>query len=128
MRAIGRGLGDARARDQTALRAGMTRACRHIVGIEQIGEALVEGTVRRHERTQQKLLEEPGDMRAVPFRRTGVGHRLHHLILGGKRRGAPLGLIANRDEGVAPEAARIAERLGNRTFPFGWVMQANGRT
>ena len=34
MRAVGRGLGDAGARDQTALRAGVTRACRHIVGIE----------------------------------------------------------------------------------------------
>ena len=67
-------------------------------------------------------------MRAVPFRRTGVGHRLHDLVLGRKRRGAPLGLIANRDEGVAPETARVADRLGNRTLPFGWVMQANGRT
>jgi len=58
-------------------------------------------------------------MGAMPFRRTGVGHRLHHLVLGRKQRRAPLGLIANRSERIAPERERVAERFGDRPVPFG---------
>jgi hypothetical protein len=53
---------------------------------------------------------------------------LDHLVLGRERRGAPFGLVANRDERIAPEAAHIAERLGDRVLPSGSIMEASGGT
>ena len=72
MRAISGRLGDARPRDQAALRPRVPRTGRHVIGVEQIGEALIERAIGRRKRPQQKLLEEPRDMRAMPLRRTGV--------------------------------------------------------
>src|SRR5262249_9089293 len=128
MRAVSRGFGYAWARDQAALRAGVTRACRHIIRIEEIRETVVERTIGRRELPQQELLEKPGDVSAMPLRRTGVGHGLDRLVLGRKRPGAPFGFIANRDERIAPEAAHIAERFGDRVLPSGSSMEASGRT
>jgi hypothetical protein len=48
---------------------------------------------------EQKLLEEPGGVCAVPFRRTGIRHRLHDLVLGAQGRGAALGLAADGEIG-----------------------------
>ncbi len=45
MGAIGGRLGNAGPRDQAALRPGLPRARRHVIGIEQKGEALVERTI-----------------------------------------------------------------------------------
>ena len=66
-------------------------------------------------------------MGAMPFRRAGVGHRLHHLVFGRKRRGAALGFATHSGKGVAPESARIAERLGNHGVLIGWVDAAERR-
>ena len=86
--------------DETLKQAGLTES-----------EARIEIAVARIERPQQKLLEEPGDMGTVPFRRTGLGHRLDRLVLGRKRRRAPLGLGAHGVEGVEPILTRVA-RIG----------------
>ena len=110
MRAIGRDLAVGRPRHQSALRARMPRPGRDIVGVEQIGELLVEDAVARQMRQQQELLEEPGRMRPMPFGRTGVRHRLDDLILVGKRRRAPLGFAAHLPEGLDPGAPHIAAR------------------
>ncbi len=105
--------------DQSALRPRMARTGGDVVGIEQKRKALVENLVARIVRHQQKLLEKPGDVRAVPFRRTGVGHRLHDLVLGRQMRRARFGLGAHPAEGVAPVGARLIRRLRNGAWPEG---------
>ena len=108
MGAIGGDLRVRRPRDQSALRTRVPRAGRDVVGIEQIGELLVEDAIARQMRQQQELLEEPGGVRAVPFGRAGVGHRLDDLVLVAERRGAPFGLAAHLAESLDPGAAHIA--------------------
>ena len=89
----------------------MTGAGRHIVRVEEITEALVEEAITGKARDQQELLEEPGRMRPVPFGRTGIGHRLHHLVFRAQGRGAAFGFRAHGTEGLTPEGPRIARRL-----------------
>jgi hypothetical protein len=48
---------------------------------------------------EQKLLEKPGGMGAVPLRRAGVRHRLDQLVFGAERRGPPFGLVPDREIG-----------------------------
>ena len=52
MGAIGDCLGNARPRDQAALRPRLPRTGRHIIGVEQEREALVERPIIRRERAQ----------------------------------------------------------------------------
>jgi hypothetical protein len=47
---------------------------------------------------EQELLEKPGGMGAVPFRRACVRYRLNLLILRGQRAGAALGFVSYRKE------------------------------
>jgi hypothetical protein len=49
---------------------------------------------------EQELLEEPGGMGAVPFRRARVRHRLDQLILWGQGGGAAFGLVSDGEEGL----------------------------
>ena len=114
MRAILGDLGGVRARDQAALGPRVARSGGDVVGIEQEGEAFVVDLVVRHVRLQQKGLEEPGRVRAMPFRRTRVRHRLDDLIFRRKRRGAALGLVAYAAEGLNP-----ARALGLRIWSLG---------
>ena len=100
--------------DKPALRARLPRPRRDVIGIEQIGKALIERFVIRRKRTQQKLLEKPGRVRPMPFGRAGVRHRLDDLILGRQQRRAPLGLAAHRLKGIQPTMARIVRRLRSR--------------
>ena len=77
---IGRDLLDGRARDQAALRTGVPRAGRHIIGVEQEAEPRVEFAIVGVVRLQQERLEEPGGVGAMPFDRARIGHRLHVLV------------------------------------------------
>jgi hypothetical protein len=47
-------------------------------------------------------------MRAMPFGRTGVRHRLHHLVLGAERAGAVFGFRAHGTKGVPPQDPRVS--------------------
>ena len=105
--AEGRDVLAVRPREQPPSRPRMTRASRHIIGVEKIGEALIEDAIAGQMRHQQELLEKPGRMRAMPFGRARIGHRLHHLILRAERRRAALGFRAHGAEGIAPGDARI---------------------
>jgi hypothetical protein len=61
---------------------------------------------------EQELLEEPGGMGAVPFRRAGIRHRLNQLVLRRQGRGTALGLAADCEKGfhqILSEAAGIGE-------------------
>ena len=89
------------------MRARLAWAGSDIVGVEEISEAFVEHAIACETRRQQELLQEPGRMRAMPFRRTGIGHRLHDLILRAQQRGAAFGLGPNGTESIAPDAAWI---------------------
>ena len=66
-------------------------------------------------------------MRAMPFGRARVRHRLHDLILRRQRRGAALGLRAHRAEGIEPIAARLSAAARNRGILVRWIKQPNGR-
>jgi hypothetical protein len=46
-------------------------------------------------------------MRAMPFGRAGVGHRLDDLILGRQQRCAALGLGPHRAKGIEPLLPRL---------------------
>src|SRR5215831_20558162 len=56
-----------RPRDEPALGPRVAWPSRHIVRVEEIGEALIEDAIAGEMRQQEKLLEEPGRMRAVPL-------------------------------------------------------------
>ena len=112
MPAVGGDLVGARTGQMAALVAGVARAGADIVGIEQIGVIGVKRLVARAVLAEQELLEEPGGMGAVPFRRARVRHRLDQLVLGRQRRGAALGLVSDRQIGfhqILGEAAGIGE-------------------
>ena len=95
-----------------ALVAGMARAGADVIGIEQIGVIGMEGLVARRVLAEQKLLEKPGGVGAVPFGRTRIRHRLDQLIFRRQRRGTALGLATDRQEGfhqLLGESAGIGE-------------------
>ena len=126
VRAIRRHFRRARPRDHPALRARMPRPCRDVIGIEQIGEALVERPIARRKPAQQKLFEEPRDMGAMPFGRARIRHRLDHLVFGRQQRGAPLGFRPHRPKGIEPIRPRIAgRRFGRAGFHQSVVFGAN---
>src|SRR5213078_2246195 len=81
-------------REEPPPRPRVARPGGDVVGIEEIWE----------------LLEEPSRVRAMPFSRAGVRHRLHQLVLGAQGSGATLGLRAHGAEGIAPDGARIVGR------------------
>src|SRR3954471_16497029 len=99
MRTIRRDLGGVRPRDQSALWPCMALPGGDIVRVEQEGEALIENLVSRHVRLDEKRLKEPGRVRAVPFCRTRIRHRLDGLILGQERGSTALGFGAHAAEG-----------------------------
>ena len=68
MRAVLRDLDGIRPRDQPTLRPRMARTGGDVIRVEQEREALVVNRVARHVRLNQKRLEEPGRVRAMPLR------------------------------------------------------------
>ena len=114
-------LRDAWAGDQPALGSGVTSADGLVVGVEQEPEALVVGRVlgSEHER-----LEEPRRVGAVPLGGTGVGHRLHGLVLGAEWGGESLGERPHSTE-LAVHAIHPA-RAGRRSGDGGTEMHAAG--
>ena len=94
-------------RQQAALRPRVPRTGGDVIGVEQVGELARRTPDSPADAAQQELLEEPGGVRAVPFGRARVRHRLHDLVLGRQRRRAALGLAAHGAEGSAPKRARI---------------------
>ena len=130
MRAERADLGAAGTREQAALRTRVTRTDRDVIGIEQIAELLVEDPVIPTVRLEQKLLEEPGGVRAMPFRRARVGHGLHDLILGSERGGAALGFRPHCPKGIAPgdpRSLRMRYRPGQSGRRRMMVAPANDR-
>ncbi len=76
-----------------------------VIGVEEKGEAAVEGAVVPQVRRKDESLEEPGGVRHVPFDRAGVGHGLHHVIVGLELGGEALG-------GAAHGLVAAGERAG----------------
>ena len=112
MPAIGGDLVGAGAGQMAALVAGVPRSGADVIGIEQEGVVRVKRPVALAVLAEQELLEEPGGMGAVPFRRAGVRHRLDQLILRRQGSGAALGLVSDGQEGfhqILGEAAGIGE-------------------
>ena len=113
MPAIGGDFIGARAGQMAALVAGMARAGADVIGIEQEGVVGVKGLVALAMLAEQELLEEPGGMGAVPFRRAGVRHRLDQLVFGAQGRGPALGLVPDGEIGldqILGEGAGIGEK------------------
>ena len=113
MPAIGGDFVGAGAGQMAALVAGMPRSGADIIGIEQKGIVRMKRLVALAVFAEQELLEEPGGMGAVPFRRAGVRHRLDQLILRRQGGGAALGLVSDGKEGfhqILGEAAGIGEQ------------------
>ena len=92
---VGRGPGQ-----MAALVAGVPGAGADIIGIEEIGVVGMKRRIIRTMLAEQELLEEPGGMGAVPFRRAGIRHRLDQLVLGRQGGGAPLGLVPDGQIGI----------------------------
>src|ERR1700738_3555497 len=94
MPAVGRDFIGAGTGQMAVLVAGGPRAAAYIIGIEQIRIIRVKGRVASAVFAEQELLEEPGGMGAVPFRRARVRHRLDQLVLWRQGGGASPGLVA----------------------------------
>jgi len=93
---VGVDLGHRRAREQTALGAGVAAAHGLVIGIEQIAVIRVAGSVAGPVGNQQRGLEEPADMGEVPFGRTDVQNCLDDVVIDRKRRAQ---LLAERAHG-----------------------------
>jgi hypothetical protein len=95
-----------------ALVTGVPRSGADILGIEQKRIIWMKWLVALAVFAEQELLEEPGGMGAVPFRRTSIRHRLYQLILWRQGGSAALGLVPDIEEGfhqILGEAAGIGE-------------------
>jgi len=122
MRTVGSDFRAVRARDQTTLRPRMTRTGGNIVGVEKKRKSLVEDPVRGVVRYQKELLEEPGDMRAVPLGRACIRHRLDDLVFGRQMRCAPFRFRAHAMKCIKPNCTGLIEgTLGSvrRSFTEG---------
>ena len=73
-----------RTSDETSVGASMPGADRLVIGIELYFVTFVVPIVPRLMGHEEEGLEEPGDMRSMPFGRTDVRHRLDLLILRGQ--------------------------------------------
>ncbi len=113
MPAIGGDLVGAGTGQMAALVAGVPRSGADIIGIEQEGVVGVKRLVALAVFAEQELLEEPGGMGAVPFRRAGVRHRLDQLILRRQRRGPALGLVSDGEKASTRFWARLPESENN---------------
>ena len=102
-------------RDEPSPRTLVTRPRGDVIGIEEIAETGVEHLVARLVRPEQELLEEPGRMGAMPFRRARIRHRLDDLVLRRQRRRAALRLAADGAKRCEPLAAAPVSRRGR--FP-----------
>jgi hypothetical protein len=60
----------------------------------------------------------------MPFGRAGIGHRLHHLVLGAQDRGATFGFRAHGAEGIAPDGTWIIRCGGLDCGAIRFVAQA----
>ncbi len=100
----------ARPGEQAALRPGVARAGGFVVGIEAIAETVIEYAIGGIVGLQHHLFEEPGRVRQVPLRRTGVLHGLHDLIFLGER-------LRDPERGL-PGAAELFAKAGEGAF--GW--------
>ena len=87
MRAIGENALGRRPRKDAALRARLPRPLALVIRIEAIVEVGIEGSIAGQVLGQDEGLEEPGDMRQVPFGRAGIVHGLDGHVLGGERLG-----------------------------------------
>jgi hypothetical protein len=114
MRAVGSNFAGGRPGEKPAHRTRMARPGGDIIGVEQEREAVIERHVGGREILEQELLEEPCRVRAMPFGRTCIRHRLHDLILIRQGRGAPLGFRAHAKICVAPEVPAI---MRNKSRP-----------
>ena len=98
--AVGGDFLGAGAGEVAALVPGMAGAGADIIGIEQEGVIRMVGRIARTVFAEQKLLEKPGGMGAMPFRGARVRHRLDQLVLGRQGGGAALGLVADGEVGL----------------------------
>jgi hypothetical protein len=114
--AIAADIRDARSRHQATLRPRMTAPDRLVVRIEQIPVRGIELGIFRVG-SEQKLLEEPGGVRPMPLRRTGIGHRLRCLVLGRQPSGQSVGRRPNIEE--LPGQLAGVQTQGHRGPPSG---------
>ncbi len=97
---VGKNLGQARPRQQPALRPRMAGANSFIVRVEEEAPPLIIDPIPGEERNEQKGFKEPGGVGKMPLRRARVRHRLQRLIL----------RIESRGDGLRPQPGG-AERL-----------------
>src|SRR5690606_17350198 len=71
---------------QAAPRPRVHRADAVVVAVEQVVPLRIHRRIAVA-RAEHEALEEPGRVRQVPLGRAGVGHALHHRVLGRQRRG-----------------------------------------
>src|SRR5450631_3067758 len=82
---IGQYLVERRTREHPALRPRMHRPNAVAVTVEQEMPIRADRRVAR-QRAQHKLFKKPCGVGEMPFRRTGIGHALHHRVFRGQRR------------------------------------------
>ena len=114
LRAVGQHTGERGPVDQAALQARVLLAHALVVAVEQHPKSRVEGHETRLEALQHEGLEEPGDVREVPFRRARIGHGLHLAQRLRQRRSECDRLRANRREALSQQPARLQLRGGCR--------------
>jgi len=88
--------GEVGPREQAALRSREGLADALVVAVEEHAERGVERLEALLEAFEHEGLEEPRDVREVPFGRAGIGHGLGLAVLGRERRGQRAAAFAHR--------------------------------
>jgi hypothetical protein len=118
--AIAQDIGEPGPRDEAALRPRMLLAHTLVVAVEEHAEGGIEGHEIGLEALEQEGLEEPGDVGEMPFRRAGVGHRLHLAVLGRERRGESEARLAHAR--IAAGEPTVAGRVGREIRGGHWCL------
>ena len=116
------------ARDEAAFVPRVARPGLHVVGVEEVGEAVVWRGVFRVLRLEDELLEKPRRVGEVPFDRARILHALQHHVLGRQWHGKGLRPAAGGFEQFdrrAGAGGRLTLKDGHRivSSPFhslGW--------
>ena len=101
----------------------MTRTDGLVVRVEQVPEVAIESVVAGERGLEEKGLEEPSRMTAVPLGRAHVGHGLNDLVLRTKRSGERLGEVAYAANARSSLPARRPSRIGRSGIVCGAVIR-----
>ena len=116
MRAIRQNALDRRSRENAAPGARLARPLAFVIGIEAVVEGFIEHPVAGQVLGENEGLEEPRDVREVPFGRARILRRLDGHVLGRQRVRQSLGQVPRVEQTVFENALTFDGRAPDRAL------------